>query len=59
MVRPADPQFGDYQANLALGLAKALRQKPRDIAQAIADRLTAQPGLVRARRDSRVRASST
>jgi arginyl-tRNA synthetase len=42
MVRPADPQFGDYQANLALGLAKALRQKPRDIAQAIADRLTAQ-----------------
>ncbi len=44
MVRPADPQFGDYQANLALGLAKALRQKPRDIAQAIADRLNAQQG---------------
>jgi arginyl-tRNA synthetase len=44
MVRPADPQFGDYQANLALGLAKVLRQKPRDIAQAIADRLTAQQG---------------
>jgi arginyl-tRNA synthetase len=44
MVRPADPQFGDYQANLALGLAKTLRQKPRDIAQAIAARLTAQQG---------------
>jgi arginyl-tRNA synthetase len=42
MVRPADAQFGDYQANLALGLAKALRQKPRDIAQAIADRLLPQ-----------------
>jgi arginyl-tRNA synthetase len=40
MVRTADAQFGDYQANLALGLAKLTRQKPRDIAQAIADRLT-------------------
>jgi arginyl-tRNA synthetase len=40
MVRPADPQFGDYQANLALGLAKLTRQKPRDIAQAISARLT-------------------
>ena len=41
-VRPADAQFGDYQSNLALGLAKQLRQKPRDLAQAIADRLTAE-----------------
>ncbi|HKO92541.1 MAG TPA: arginine--tRNA ligase, partial [Polyangiaceae bacterium] len=40
MVRPADPQFGDYQANLALGLAKLTRQKPRDIAQAISARLS-------------------
>lgn len=39
LVRPADPQFGDYQANLALGLAKTTRQKPRDIAQAIAEHL--------------------
>jgi hypothetical protein len=37
-VRPADAQFGDFQSNLALGLAKQLRQKPRDLAQAIADR---------------------
>jgi arginyl-tRNA synthetase len=40
-VRPADAQFGDFQSNLALGLAKQLRQKPRDLAQAIADRLIA------------------
>jgi arginyl-tRNA synthetase len=39
LVRAADPQFGDYQANLALSLAKATRQKPRDIAQAIVDQL--------------------
>ena len=46
LVRPADPQFGDYQANLALSLAKATRRKPRDIAQAIADQLTQAGGLV-------------
>ena len=46
LVRPADPQFGDYQANLALSLAKATRQKPRDIAQAIADRLGQQGDIV-------------
>ena len=40
LVRPADPQFGDYQANLALGLAKTTRQKPRDIAQSIAQHLS-------------------
>jgi arginyl-tRNA synthetase len=39
LVRPADPQFGDYQANLALSLAKATGRKPRDIAQAIVDLL--------------------
>ncbi len=39
LVRPADPQFGDFQANLALGLAKLTRRKPREIAQAIADEL--------------------
>ena len=39
LVRPADPQFGDYQANLALSLAKATGRKPRDIAQAITDQL--------------------
>ena len=36
IIRPAqDPQFGDYQANCAMGLAKRLKQKPRDIAQRI------------------------
>lgn len=30
-----DPKFGDYQCNAAMGLAKQLRQKPRDIAQRI------------------------
>jgi arginyl-tRNA synthetase len=39
MVRVADVQFGDFQANLALSLAKATRRKPREIAQAIADQL--------------------
>ncbi len=33
------PKFGDYQANLAMGLAKRLDQKPRDIAQRIAEHL--------------------
>jgi len=48
LVRAADPQFGDYQANLALSLAKATRQKPRDIAQAIVDRLRDNPGIAKA-----------
>ena len=35
-VRPAtDPKFGDYQANGCMALAKALGQKPRDLAQEI------------------------
>ena len=35
-VRPAtDPKFGDYQANGCMVLAKALGQKPRDLAQEI------------------------
>ena len=38
-VRPAqDEQFGDYQSNCAMALAKKLGKKPRDIAQAIADK---------------------
>lgn len=40
MVRPSgNPKFGDYQANLAMGLAKQLGRKPRDLAQAIVDHL--------------------
>ena len=34
-----DPKFGDYQANLAMGLAKKLGQKPRDIATQIVEKL--------------------
>jgi arginyl-tRNA synthetase len=48
MVRVADPQFGDFQANLALGLAKATRKKPREIAQAIVDQLADSPVITRA-----------
>src|SRR5712671_132852 len=33
MVRPSqDPKFGDYQANLAMPLAKKLGRPPRDVA---------------------------
>ncbi|MFW6031926.1 MAG: arginine--tRNA ligase [Phycisphaeraceae bacterium] len=40
IVRPSgNPKFGDYQANLAMGLAKKLGQKPRDLAQQIAAKL--------------------
>ena len=36
LVRPsANPAFGDYQANVAMGLAKQLKRKPRDVAAAI------------------------
>jgi len=40
MVRPAqDPQFGDFQANCAMPLAKQLGAKPRDVALQIVARL--------------------
>jgi arginyl-tRNA synthetase len=32
-----NPQFGDFQANCAMGLAKQTGQKPRDVAQRIVD----------------------
>ncbi len=47
-MRPADPQFGDFQANLALSLAKSSGRKPRDIAQAIVDQLAEDPVIERA-----------
>ncbi len=38
LLRPAgDPKFGDYQSNVAMGLAKQTQQKPRDVAQRIVD----------------------
>ncbi|MCG9893352.1 MAG: arginine--tRNA ligase [Thermosynechococcaceae cyanobacterium MS004] len=35
----SNPKFGDYQANVALSLAKPLKQPPREVAQAIASAL--------------------
>ncbi|GII58513.1 arginine--tRNA ligase [Planotetraspora thailandica] len=35
LIRPS--QFADYQANVALSLAKRLRRAPREVAQALAD----------------------
>jgi len=37
--RPRDPAFGDWATNLAMTLAKPLGRKPRDLAQAIVERL--------------------
>ena len=34
-----NPKFGDYQSNVALSLAKPLKQNPRAIAQTIVDNL--------------------
>ncbi|MEZ6212512.1 MAG: arginine--tRNA ligase, partial [Phycisphaerales bacterium] len=34
-----NPEFGDFQANAAMGLAKRLGEKPRDLAQRIVDEL--------------------
>jgi len=39
------PEFGDYQANGALPLAKPLGQAPRQIAAAIVEQLVADPGF--------------
>lgn len=36
-----NPKFGDFQANLAMSLAKKLGQKPRDVAEAITAKLPA------------------
>jgi len=37
--RPRDPSFGDWATNLAMVLAKPLGKKPRELAQAIVERL--------------------
>jgi arginyl-tRNA synthetase len=39
LVLSSNPKFGDYQANLAMGLAKKLGQQPRALAQSIVDNL--------------------
>ncbi|MBG0814726.1 arginine--tRNA ligase [Planomonospora sp. ID82291] len=43
LIRPS--QFADYQANVAMSLSKRLRRAPREVAQEIADRLTADPAF--------------
>ncbi len=39
LVLSSNPKFGDYQANMAMGLAKQLGQPPRAFAQSIVDNL--------------------
>ncbi|MEO0586543.1 MAG: arginine--tRNA ligase, partial [Planctomycetota bacterium] len=47
LVMPArDAKFGDYQANLAMGLGKRLGRKPRDLAEAIAAQLVGDDGAL-------------
>jgi len=42
LVRPAqDPEFGDYQSNCAMALAKRVQAKPRDVAARIVEHLDA------------------
>lgn len=44
LIRPSqDPRFGDYQANLAMPLAKKLGTPPREVAEAIVERLDVDP----------------
>jgi arginyl-tRNA synthetase len=45
--RTRDAQHGDFSSNIALKLAKAARQKPRELAQAIAQALPASPLVLR------------
>lgn len=44
MVRGADPQHGDYQANLAMRLGKELKKNPRQLATEIQAQLLNGPG---------------
>ncbi|MGK7901416.1 MAG: arginine--tRNA ligase [Hormoscilla sp.] len=39
VVLASNPKFGDYQSNVAMSLTKRLKQKPRDIAQKLVERL--------------------
>lgn len=44
MIKPAsNPDHGDYQANMAMALAKSLGQKPQDLAKEIIAKLPANP----------------
>ncbi len=46
--RPRDPAFGDWTTNLAMTLARSLRRKPREIADALVGRLDLAAAGVRA-----------
>ncbi|MGN6089684.1 MAG: arginine--tRNA ligase [Actinomycetales bacterium] len=43
--RPRNREHGDYATNIAMQLAKAAGRSPREIAQAIAAQLAAEPGI--------------
>ncbi len=45
--RPKDPAHGDLASNAALALASKLRRPPRQIAEALAERVRAVPGVDR------------
>lgn len=45
---PRDPAHGDMATNAAMVLARPARMKPRDIAEALAPRLTADPRVISA-----------
>lgn len=42
------PEFGDYQANGVMAVARQLRQNPRDLATQVIDALTGNPFIARA-----------
>lgn len=44
---PRDPTHGDVASNAAMVLAKAARMKPRDIADALATKLAAEPDIAK------------
>jgi len=48
LLKPADPEHGDYQLNAALPLAKRLKKAPRDIAAPIAEALLAHEAIASA-----------
>src|SRR5689334_19626930 len=45
MERPRNPEHGDYASTLALQLGKKAGVAPRELASALADELTRQPGI--------------
>src|SRR5438105_3104575 len=49
--RSARPDLGDLQTGAAMQLAKGLKHKPRDLAQAIVDALSAHAAVASARVD--------